>query len=76
MLTSEEQTVMLIFGSMSYLLNLFEPRSEETVKIHSFDPVTRRSFYKGSAINYNIDLLFNEQLNHPHRIASADLKKE
>lgn len=56
-------------GSMSYLLNPFEPRSEETVKYRRFDPVTRRSFYKGTAINYNVDLLFNEQLDQPHRTA-------
>lgn len=46
-------------GSMSYLLNPFEPRSPETVARRRFDPDIRRSFWKGTAINYNVRLLFN-----------------
>ncbi|MCD7918533.1 MAG: hypothetical protein LUG45_00355 [Clostridiales bacterium] len=49
-------------GSMSYLLNPFEPRSEETVKQRRFDPQIRRSVWKGTAINYNIDLIWDSQL--------------
>lgn len=56
-------------GSMTYLLNPFEPRGEETIAYRRWDSVTRRSEWMGTAINYNVDLIFNYQLNEPHRIA-------
>ncbi len=49
-------------GSTSYLLNPFEPRGEETVNDRRWDPYTRRSEWMGTNINYNIDLIFNDQL--------------
>lgn len=57
-------------GSFTYLLNPFEPRDENTVEYRRWDPVTRRSFWKGTAINYNVDLIWNRQLEEPHRTAS------
>ncbi len=61
-------------GSMSYLLNPFEGRSPETIEARRWDPVTRRSEWMGTAINYNVDLVFNAQLLQPHRIASPHPK--
>lgn len=58
-------------ASTSYLLNPFEPRGEDTIEYRRWDPVTKRSFWKGTAINYNVDLVFNRQLNEPHRIANV-----
>lgn len=49
-------------GSTSYLLNPFEPRSPESVERRRFDPEIRRSEWMGTAINYNINLIFNSQL--------------
>lgn len=49
-------------GSISYLLNPFEPRSPESVEARRFDPEARRSEWMGTAINYNINLIFNSQL--------------
>lgn len=63
-------------GSMTYLLNPFESRGEETIAYRRWDPVTRRSEWKGTAINYNVDLIFNYQLQIPHRIASPRPVKE
>lgn len=48
-------------GSMSYLLNPFETRPPETVEQRRFDPETRRSEWKGTALNYNVNLIFNSQ---------------
>lgn len=59
-------------GSMSYLLNPFEARDPQTIEHRRWDPVTRRSEWMGTAINYNVDLIFNEQQNHPHRGASPN----
>ena len=56
-------------GSTSYLLNPFEPRPKKTVDYRRFDPLTRRSFWKGTAINYNIDLIHNADLKKPYRKA-------
>lgn len=63
-------------GSMSYLLNPFESRDSETIEYRRWDPVTRRSEWMGTAINYNIDLIFNYQLEHPHRQAALKPPKE
>ena len=63
-------------GSTSYLLNPFESRSAEAVEYRRNDPVTRRSFWKGTAINYNVDLIFNKQLSEPHRLASPHPPKK
>ena len=49
-------------GSTSYLLNPFEPRSPESVLRRRFDPEIRRSEWMGTAINYNIHLIWNSQL--------------
>ena len=49
-------------GSTSYLLNPFEPRSPEAVERRRFDPEVRRSEWMGTAINYNVHLIFNSQL--------------
>lgn len=49
-------------GSMSYLLNPFETRPPESVETRRWDPETRRSEWKGTAINYNVNLIFNSQL--------------
>lgn len=49
-------------GSMTYLLNPFEPRSAATIERRRWDPIVRRSVWKGTAINYNIHLIFNSQL--------------
>ena len=48
-------------GSMSYLLNPFESRSRETIETRRWDPATRRSEWMGTAINYNVNLIFNHQ---------------
>ncbi len=48
-------------ASMSYLLNPFEPRTPEQVAQRRFDPEIRRSFWKGTAINYNINLIYRSQ---------------
>lgn len=56
-------------GSTSYLLNPFEPRSPESVDHRRWDPLIRRSEWKSTAINYNIDLIFREQLKGPYRKA-------
>ena len=63
-------------GSTSYLLNPFEPRPKEAVEYRRWDPVTRRSFWKGTALNYNVDLIFNRQLDEPHRLASPHPPKK
>lgn len=63
-------------GSMSYLLNPFETRDPETIEARRWDPVTRRSEWMGTAINYNVDLIFNYQLNTPHRTASPNPAKK
>lgn len=57
-------------GSMSYLLNPFESRNPETVKHRRWDPLTRRSQWMGTAINYNAELIFDRQLNKPHQKVS------
>lgn len=57
-------------GSMTYLLNPFEGRGPESIEYRRWDPITRRSEWMGTAINYNVDLLFDRQLSEPHRIAS------
>lgn len=57
-------------GSMSYLLNPFESRSPETVEYRRWDPLTRRSEWMGTAINYNVELIFDHQLNEPHQTTS------
>lgn len=49
-------------GSTSYLLNPFEPRPPESIERRRFDPETRRSEWMGTAINYNINLIFKHQL--------------
>ena len=56
-------------GSTSYLLNPFEPRSPESVEYRRWDPVTARSEWMGTAINYNVDLIFRSDLEKPHRTA-------
>lgn len=56
-------------GSTSYLLNPFEPRSPESVEYRRWDPLIRRSEWMSTAINYNIDLIFRDQLAKPHRTA-------
>jgi glyoxylase-like metal-dependent hydrolase (beta-lactamase superfamily II) len=49
-------------GSTSYLLNPFESRSAESVEQRRWDPDIRRSEWKGTAINYNIHLIHNNQV--------------
>ncbi len=56
-------------ASTSYLLNPFETRSPESVEYRRWDPVTRRSEWMGTAINYNVDLIFRSDLDKPHRVA-------
>lgn len=63
-------------GSMTYLLNPFEGRGQESIDHRRWDPITRRSEWMGTAINYNVDLLFDRQLNEPHRIASPHPPKK
>lgn len=63
-------------GSTSYLLNPFEPRSPESIAHRRWDPLIRRSEWMGTAINYNIDLIFREQLNGPYRKADPHTKKK
>ena len=63
-------------GSTTYLLNPFENRPPEAIEYRRWDPVTRRSFWKGTAINYNVDLIFNRQLNEPHRTARTNPPKK
>lgn len=48
-------------GSMSYLLNPFESRSRDTIESRRWDPATRRSEWMGTAINYNVNLIFNQR---------------
>lgn len=50
-------------GSMSYLLNPFETRPPEMVEARRWDPATRRSLWKGTAINYNANMIFRQQSN-------------
>ena len=57
-------------ASYSYLLNPFEPRDARSVAFRRSDPVTRRSEWMGTAINYNVDLIFEKDLLKPHRTAS------
>lgn len=57
-------------GSMTYLLNPFEGRSPESIEHRRWDPVTRRSEWMGTALNYNVDLIFDYQMDLPHRVAS------
>jgi glyoxylase-like metal-dependent hydrolase (beta-lactamase superfamily II) len=47
-------------GSTSYLLNPFETRPPEVVQERRWDPAIRRSEWKGTAINYNVNLIFNK----------------
>lgn len=59
-------------GSTSYLLNPFEPRSPEIVAHRRWDPLVRRSEWMSTAINYNIDLIFREQLKGTYRKAEPN----
>jgi len=63
-------------GSMSYLLNPFETRDPQTIESRRWDPVTRRSEWMGTAINYNVDLIYNYQLDQPHRTAMVNPPKK
>ena len=63
-------------GSTSYLLNPFENRPAEAIAYRRNDPVTRRSYWKGTAINYNVDLIFNRDLEKPYRRAYPNPPKK
>lgn len=58
-------------GSTSYLLNPFESRPPESVEHRRWDPIVRRSEWMGTAINYNVDLIYISDLDEPHRVAST-----
>jgi glyoxylase-like metal-dependent hydrolase (beta-lactamase superfamily II) len=49
-------------GSVSYLLGPNEPRPPERVQRLRFDPMSRRSEWKGTSIVYSIDRIFKDQI--------------
>lgn len=49
-------------GSMSYLYNPLEDRSEENIRATLENPMIKRSEWKGTSIVYNTDKIFKSQL--------------
>ena len=60
-------------GSMSYLLGPHEPRGPERVKELRFDPMSRRSEWKGTSIVYSLNRIYRKDIGlHNNDPAAAE----